>query len=85
MKRLIVFGLDGTLAESRTPLDAEMGTLLGALLNIVRVAVISDGDRPQFDKQILPNLSPRDHLGNVSITGRLDGLRCTDPGPKGNR
>ena len=34
MKRLIVFDLDGTLAESKAALDAEMATLLSALLGI---------------------------------------------------
>jgi hydroxymethylpyrimidine pyrophosphatase-like HAD family hydrolase len=31
MKRLIVFDLDGTLAESKSSLDAEMAALLSAL------------------------------------------------------
>ena len=43
MKRLIVFDLDGTLAQSKSPLDAEMATLLGRLLEVVKVAVISGG------------------------------------------
>ena len=29
MKQLIVFDLDGTLAESKSPLSAEVGELLG--------------------------------------------------------
>ena len=29
MKKLIIFDLDGTLAESKSALDAEMATLLG--------------------------------------------------------
>jgi FMN phosphatase YigB (HAD superfamily) len=29
MKSLIIFDLDGTLTESKSPLDAEMATLLG--------------------------------------------------------
>jgi hydroxymethylpyrimidine pyrophosphatase-like HAD family hydrolase len=56
MKKLIVFDLDGTLAESKSPLDAEMSKLLGALLGIVKVAVISGGNWPQFEKQLLSNL-----------------------------
>ncbi len=43
MKKLIVFDLDGTLAESKASLDAEMGTLLSTLLGIVKIAVISGG------------------------------------------
>jgi len=31
MKKLVVFDLDGTLAESKSSLDAEMAALLGAL------------------------------------------------------
>ena len=56
MKKLIVFDLDGTLAESKSALDAEMATLLSALLGVVKVAVISGGNWPQFQKQLLSNL-----------------------------
>jgi len=41
MKKLIVFDLDGTLAESKAPLDAEIATLLSALLSMLKVAIIS--------------------------------------------
>jgi hypothetical protein len=37
LKKFIVFDLDGTLAPSKSPLDAEMSTLLHVLLGIVRV------------------------------------------------
>ena len=67
MKKLIVFDLDGTLAESKSPLDAEMSTLLSALLGIVKVAVISGGNWPQFEKQLLSNLCQDAHLKNLSI------------------
>lgn len=43
MKELVVFDLDGTLAESKSPIDAEMAQLLNSLLDIVNVAVISGG------------------------------------------
>ncbi len=59
MKRLVIFDLDGTLAESKLPLDAEMATLLAQLLDVVKVAVISGGAWPQFEKQVLAHL-PRD-------------------------
>jgi hypothetical protein len=48
MKKLIVFDLDGTLARSKSSLDDEMSALLCNLLGIVKVAVISGGDWPQF-------------------------------------
>ncbi len=41
MKKLIVFDLDGTLAESKLSIDPEMATLLHDLLGNVKVAVIS--------------------------------------------
>jgi HAD superfamily hydrolase (TIGR01484 family) len=67
MKKLVVFDLDGTLAESNASLDAEMATLLSALLGIVKVAVISGGDWAQFEKQILSNLPHDQRLVNLSL------------------
>ena len=67
MKRLIVFDLDGTLAESKAPLDAEMSTLLHDLLGIIKVAVISGGDWPQFEKQLLSNLPDDECLENLYL------------------
>lgn len=67
MKNLIVFDLDGTLAESKSSLDAEMSTLLGALLGMVKVAVISGGNWPQFQQQLLSNLPHDERLMNLSI------------------
>ena len=55
MKKLIVFDLDGTLAESKSSLDAEMSTLLRDLLSIVQVAVISGGGWQQFETALLNN------------------------------
>jgi HAD superfamily hydrolase (TIGR01484 family) len=67
VKKLIVFDLDGTLAESKSPLDAEMSGLLHDLLAIVKVAVISGGDWPQFEKQLLSNLPHDERLANLSL------------------
>ncbi len=55
MKALIIFDLDGTLAESKSSLDAEMVAGLNGLLRIVKVAIISGGDWPQFEAQVLHN------------------------------
>lgn len=67
MKSLIVFDLDGTIAESKAALDAEMSALLRDLLGIVKVAVISGGNWPQFEKQLVSNL-PRDaNLKDLSL------------------
>jgi len=67
MKKLIVFDLDGTLAESKSSLDVEMASLLTALLGVVKVAVISGGNWPQFEKQLLSNLPHDVHLKNLSL------------------
>jgi len=67
MKKLIVFDLDGTLAESKSSLDPEMVSLLHDLLNIVKVAIISGGGWPQFEKQILSNLPHDEVLKDLSL------------------
>jgi phosphomannomutase len=67
VKKLIVFDLDGTLAESKSSLDSEMAGLLHELLGAVKVAVISGGDWPQFETQLLSNLPHDDSLMNLSL------------------
>ena len=67
MKKLIVFDLDGTLAESKSSLDVEMSALLHNLLCIVKAAVISGGDWTQFEEQLLPKLPHDEHLINLSL------------------
>ena len=67
MKKLIVFDLDGTLAESKSSIDPEMSDLLHDLLGIVKVAVISGGDWPQFEEQVLSHLPNDASLVNLSI------------------
>jgi HAD superfamily hydrolase (TIGR01484 family) len=67
MKKLIVFDLDGTLAESKSSLDAEMSHLLQELLSVVKVAVISGGDWPQFEKQVLSHLPQDSRLKDLSL------------------
>src|SRR5665213_2600563 len=67
MKKLIVFDLDGTLAPSKSLVDAETLALLHDLLGIVKVAVISGGAWAQFEKQVLSNLPHDDRLANLSL------------------
>ncbi|HZY95808.1 MAG TPA: HAD-IIB family hydrolase [Candidatus Cybelea sp.] len=67
MKRLIVFDLDGTLAQSKAALDNEMAALLGRLLGVVKVAIISGGDFPQFQKQVIQRLPTGSDFANLSI------------------
>ena len=67
MKALIVFDLDGTLAASKSAIDPEMATLLTALLAEAKVAIISGGALPQFEKQVLAHLPQHDHFDNLSL------------------
>jgi len=67
MKKLVVFDLDGTLAKSKSSLDAEMATLLNKLLLFVKVAVISGGDWTQFQEQVLLHLANDERLKNLSL------------------
>ncbi len=64
---MIVFDLDGTLAESKSPVDAEMVQLINALLSVTKVAIISGGDWPQFQKQLLENYFEQDRLANLFL------------------
>ncbi|RZT56804.1 hypothetical protein EV283_0860 [Sphingomonas sp. BK036] len=72
MKELVAFDLDGTLAESKQPLQEPMGEALANLLDVAHVAVISGGDWPQFEKQVasrLPERADRTKLWLMPTTG----------------
>ena len=72
MKELVAFDLDGTLAESKQPLQEPMGEALANLLEVAHVAVISGGDWPQFEKQVasrLPERADRTKLWLMPTTG----------------
>ncbi|SHJ41101.1 hypothetical protein SAMN02745194_02504 [Roseomonas rosea] len=57
MKWLIVFDLDGTLADSKRPLSPEMAATLAPLLALIDVVVISGGEWPQFARQVVSEAS----------------------------
>jgi HAD superfamily hydrolase (TIGR01484 family) len=67
MKKLIIFDLDGTLAQSKAALDDEMSGLFSRLLTVAQVSVISGGDWPQFEKQVLAHLPAEQELARLSI------------------
>ena len=71
MKNLIIFDLDGTLAESKSPLDRGDGELLGQLLAVVQVAVISGGAWPQFQNSCWRSLPDDDGMKNLSLAADL--------------
>lgn len=54
--KLVAFDLDGTLAESKQRVSAEMGELVAGLLERMPVAVMSGASFKQFEVQFLPAL-----------------------------
>ncbi|MDO7844380.1 HAD-IIB family hydrolase [Sphingomonas immobilis] len=67
MKTMIAFDLDGTLAESKQAIGDEMSLLLKRLLDVASVAVISGGDWPQFEKQVVGRMQPDAKLERLFI------------------
>jgi HAD superfamily hydrolase (TIGR01484 family) len=67
MKKLFVFDLDGTLAQSKSPISPEIGRLLHDLLRIMKVAVISGGSWDQFETQLLANLGSDEGFENLFL------------------
>ncbi len=72
MKSFVVFDLDGTLALSKQAIDPDMAGLLSGLLGVCAVCIISGGDWPQFQSQIvnrLPEGTRLDRLHLMPTTG----------------
>jgi len=55
-KKLIAFDVDGTLSQSRSPIDAEMAGILKKLLEKKQVAIITGGAFADIKKQILDKI-----------------------------
>jgi phosphomannomutase len=67
-KHLIVFDLDGTLAPTKAPMDAEMSKLIAKLLSVKKVAVIGGGKYSVFQFQFLKQLkAPKDLLKHLYL------------------
>jgi phosphomannomutase len=67
MKKLVAFDLDGTLAASKQAIDDEMAGILARLSRVAKVCVISGGDWPQFETQVVGRLPADADLDNVFI------------------
>ena len=65
--RAMAFDLDGTLAESKQRVSAEMGELLGSLLAHIPVAVLSGGSWKQFEVQLLPSFPVEANLARLFL------------------
>ena len=66
-KKLIVFDLDGTLAESKSDIDPEMTGLLEKLLEKKKIAVIGGGKFELFERQLLSKLQSSGELKNLFL------------------
>ena len=67
MKQLVAFDLDGTLAMSKQSIDEEMAALLARLTKTVTVAVMSGGDWPQFEAQLIGKLPTGSDLARLFL------------------
>ena len=63
----IIFDLDGTLAESKSPLMRDMGALLVRLMAHMPVAVMSGGSYLQFQKQLLAGFPANADFSNLYL------------------
>lgn len=61
-KKIIVFDLDGTLAESKSEVDEEMAVFIGQLLQIKKIAVIGGGKYESFQGQLVNKLKVSEKL-----------------------
>lgn len=52
----IICDLDDTLAYSKTPIDSEMGELVGKQLKTKYVAIVSGGSYEQFQEQVVKHI-----------------------------
>lgn len=67
-RRLIAFDLDGTLAESKSPITVEMAIRLSSLLDLYQVCVISGGKFDQFKTQVIDRLQiGKEQMSNLHI------------------
>ncbi|HWB33957.1 MAG TPA: HAD-IIB family hydrolase [Candidatus Paceibacterota bacterium] len=65
--KLVAFDLDGTLAESKRPITAEMGELLAELLRKMPVAIMSGASFEQFQTQLLPQMPETAHFEHLYL------------------
>jgi hydroxymethylpyrimidine pyrophosphatase-like HAD family hydrolase len=72
--KIIIFDLDGTLAESKSQVTPQMVSALKRLIARFEVAVISGGAWPQFESQLIrwlvlkPEEARRAHMFPTSGT-----------------
>ena len=67
MYRMIIFDLDGTLAESKSPISSEMAQALTGLLRVKEVCIITGGNYEQITKQVIDRLPKSAKLTNLHL------------------
>lgn len=73
-KKVIICDLDGTLAESKSPLSNEMSEILRNILSKHYLAVVSGGSFTQFQTQFLSHLNASpEQLSNLYIFPTMGG------------
>src|SRR5882757_7160719 len=65
--RILIFDLDGTLAESKQPVMQDMGLSLEKLLAHMPVAVMTGAGLPQLEQQFLPSMPATANLSNLYL------------------
>ena len=75
-KKLVVFDLDGTLAESKAIMDSEMSGLLVRLLKQRPVAVIGGGAFYKFKEQFIDTFQCPDELKERLLLFPTSAARC---------
>ena len=66
-KKLVVFDIDNTLTESRTPLEPHTAKLLCRLLEVSKVAVISGASFEQFIFQLVSRIPCNKKMENLYL------------------
>jgi HAD superfamily hydrolase (TIGR01484 family) len=66
-KKLFAFDVDGTLSNSRSPIDTEMADLLKKLLALKKVAIITGGAFADIEKQVLNGIGLNNDLNKNLI------------------
>ena len=83
-KKVIVSDLDGTLAPSKSPIGRDMAEVICHVLSKHKLAVVSGGAYPQFQKQFLSQLScSKEALKNLSLFPTM-GSACYTYDPEHN-
>lgn len=67
-KKVVIADLDGTLAESKSPIDIEMAQIISKIIENRAFAIISGGSYIQFEKQVIGILQQVSHdLSNLYL------------------